>query len=54
MPNGYQISVIFAYYNDHALTSKWNLIGRLTGDKSEVASRLQRQCRAGYGEAGRR
>jgi Flp pilus assembly protein TadG len=22
--NGYQISVIFSYYNDHALTSKWN------------------------------
>ena len=36
-PNGYQISVTFAYYNDHALTSKWNLIG-VTGDKSEVAS----------------
>src|SRR5271157_1784457 len=36
-PSGYQISVTFAFYNDHALTSKWNIIGT-TGDKSEVAS----------------
>jgi len=34
---GYDISIIFANYKDHATSSQWTLMGEM-GDKSEVAS----------------